>query len=48
MSITINIYYTGKNKNTRKFTEEMTACGIVRDILAEEGNLRYEYFFFNG
>lgn len=45
MAITINIYYTGKNENARKFAEEMTSCGIVRDILAEEGNLRYEYFF---
>lgn len=42
MAITVNIYYTGKN--ARQFAEEMTASGIVEEIRAEEGNLRYEYF----
>lgn len=45
MAITINIYYSGKDGNARKFAEEMTESGIVRDIRAEAGNLRYEYFF---
>ncbi|MBQ8195972.1 MAG: antibiotic biosynthesis monooxygenase [Oscillospiraceae bacterium] len=45
MAITVNIYYTGTNGNARRFAEEMTASGIVHDIRAEEGNLRYEYFF---
>lgn len=45
MAITINIYYTGKNENARKFAEEMTSSGVVDEILAEEGNVRYEYFF---
>lgn len=45
MAITINIYYSGKNGNAKKFAEEMVSCGIVRDIRAEDGNLRYEYFF---
>lgn len=45
MAITINIYYTGTDENARKFAEEMTVRGIIRDILAEQGNLRYEYFF---
>ena len=45
MSITINIYYTGKNGNAKKFAEEMVANGIVKDIRAEAGNLKYEYFF---
>ena len=45
MSITINIFYTGRNGNAKKFAEEMVASGIVRDIRAEEGNLKYEYFF---
>ena len=45
MAITINIYYTGKNGNARKFAEEMTSSGVVNEILAEEGNMRYEYFF---
>ena len=45
MSITINIYYTGKNGSARAFAKEMTKTGIVDAILAENGNLRYEYFF---
>ena len=45
MSITINIYYTGKDGAGRTFAEEMTASGTVSAIRAEEGNLRYEYFF---
>lgn len=45
MSITVNIYYTGENGNARRFAEEMISSGIVEQIRAEEGNLRYEYFF---
>lgn len=45
MAVTVNIYYSGKGKNARKFAEEMTASGVVRDIRAEDGNIRYEYFF---
>ncbi len=45
MAVTINIYYSGKNGSARKFAEEMTARGVVQDIRAEAGNLRYEYFF---
>lgn len=45
MAVTINIYYTGKNGNARKFAEEMISSGVVSDIRAESGNLRYEYFF---
>lgn len=45
MSITVNLYYTGKNGSARKFAEEMVASGIVAEVRAEEGNLRYEYFF---
>ncbi len=45
MAITVNIFYSGENGNARKFAEEMTASGVVSDIRAEEGNLRYEYFF---
>ena len=44
MAFTINIYYTGRDGNARKFAEEMIARGIVDKIRAEEGNLRYEYF----
>lgn len=42
--ITVNIRYTGKNGNVRKFAEEMTAGGTVAAIRAETGNLRYEYY----
>ncbi len=45
MAITINIYYTGENGSAKKFAEEMINSSIVDDIRAEEGNLRYEYFF---
>ena len=45
MAFTINIYYTGKNGSARKFAEEMISSGIVDRIRAEEGNLRYEYFY---
>lgn len=44
MSITINIYYTGKNGSARAFAEEMTSSGVVDRVSAEEGNERYEYF----
>lgn len=43
--ITVNIYYTGKNGAARAFAEEMIRSGVVSAIRAEEGNLRYEYFF---
>ena len=45
MAITINIYYSGINGNARKFAEEMLSSGVVDKIRAEEGNLKYEYFF---
>lgn len=45
MSITINIYYSGVNGNAKKFAEEMLSSGVVSDIRAEDGNIRYEYFF---
>ena len=44
MSITINIYYTGRDGAARAFADEMIAAGVVDAIRAEEGNLRYEYF----
>jgi len=44
MAITVNIRYTGKNGNARKFAEEMTAGGTADAIRAEAGNLRYEYY----
>lgn len=44
MAITINIYYTGKNGGAVKFAEEMITSGVVNEIRAEKGNLKYEYF----
>lgn len=44
MSITMNLYYTGKNGNARKFAEEMENSGTADAIRREDGNLRYEYF----
>lgn len=45
MSITVNIYYTGKDDNAKKFAEEMVSSGLVDAVRAEEGNERYSYFF---
>jgi quinol monooxygenase YgiN len=45
MAITINIYYTGKNGSARKFAEEMTSTSVVSAIRAEDGNIRYDYFY---
>lgn len=44
MSITLNLYYTGKGDSAQKFAEEMVNSGTVAAIRAEKGNLRYEYF----
>ena len=43
--ITVNLYYTGKDGSAGAFAEEMVKSGVVSAIRAEEGNLRYEYFF---
>lgn len=42
MPITINIYYTGKNNNARKFAQEMHEKGIVERIRQSPGNIKYE------
>ena len=44
MSITLNLYYTGKGEAALRFAEEMVNSGIVEAIRAEKGNQRYEYF----
>ena len=44
MAIIINIYYSGTKGNARKFADEMVLSGIVDEIRAEKGNLKYEYF----
>ena len=45
MSLTVNIYYTGKDGSARKFAEEMVSSGLVERIRGEEGNEKYAYFF---
>lgn len=45
MSISVNLYYRGKNGSARKFVEEMEQKGIADAIRAEDGNLKYRYFF---
>ncbi len=45
MSITVNIYYTGKDGSARKFVEEMESSGTANLIRKEDGNERYDYFF---
>ena len=45
MALTVNLYYTGKDGAARRFAQEMVDTGVVDQIRAEEGNLRYEYFF---
>ncbi len=41
----LNLYYSGVNGSARRFAEEMESSGIADSIRAEEGNLRYEYYF---
>ena len=43
--ITIHLYYTGVNGAARAFAEEMVQSGTAAAIRAEDGNLRYAYFF---
>ena len=43
--ITVNLRYTGINGNARKFAEEMMSSGTADKIRADEGSLRYEYYF---
>ena len=43
--ITLNLYYTGQNGAARAFAQEMVRLGVAAAIRAEDGNLRYDYFF---
>ena len=43
--IKVHLYYTGEQGSARAFAEEMFGSGVVSAIQAEDGNLRYEYFF---
>ena len=44
MSIVMNLSYTGKAGNARKFAEEMERSGTAALIRQESGNERYAYF----
>lgn len=44
MAITVNIRYSGKDGNARRFAEEMVSSGTAAAIRAEAGNIRYEYY----
>lgn len=45
MALTVNIYYTGTDGNAKKFAEEMSSSGLAQRVRAENGNIRYDYFF---
>ena len=45
MSITMNLYYTGKNGDARRFVQEMESEGTADAIRKEPGNEKYDYFF---
>lgn len=45
MSLAVNVYYSGKNGNARKFAEEMERSGTASLIRKEQGNEQYDYFF---
>ena len=38
MSLTINLYYTGKNGSAQAFAKEMEESGLAQQIRDEEGN----------
>lgn len=44
MSLTINLYYTGKNGSAQAFAKEMEESGLAQQIRDEEGNESYRYF----
>ena len=48
MSLTVNLYYNGKNGDARKFAQEMEDKGIAGRIRAEEGNGKIWLLYPNG
>lgn len=44
MAIVVNLYYSGEGSAAADFAREMTERGIVAQIRAREGNLRYDYY----
>ena len=45
MALTVHLYYTGTHGSARRFAEEMEKSGVADMVRAEEGNLRYDYYF---
>lgn len=45
MSITIHLYYTGKDGAARSFAQEMTSSGLADAVRSQPGCERYAYFF---
>ena len=45
MSIIMNLFYKGENKNAVRFAEEMESSGIADRIRHVEGNEGYDYFY---
>ena len=45
MSITLNLYYTGKSGTAKMFMEEMEKSGLADKVRNKEGNESYEYFY---
>ena len=43
--ITVHLFYHGTNGSAHAFAEEMESSGTAALIRAEEGNLRYQYYF---
>lgn len=44
MTITMQLYYTGKNSAAALFVKEMEDLGIAKKIRQETGNLAYDYY----
>ena len=44
MSITVHLYYTGRDGSARAFAREMMESGLVEAVRKEDGNEMYAYF----
>lgn len=44
MTITLNVYYKGKDGSAYRFVEDIVSEGILDDVRAEDGCLGYSYY----
>ena len=44
MSMTINIYHTGRGNAAKEFASEMISSGIVSEVRQKKGNLNMNIF----